>query len=300
MICDAHVHVGTAPDGALPAEASPRFVAGLLKTCGIAEFVFSSLGAQMGQPLSRIERDAAETREAFGAGAHAFLWLTGRFFDADPGLKALDSGIWEGVKLHEKETPWVKERPGDLERILRILEERGLPVQLHAGEDDGCRPRDLLPFVRRHPRLRADLSHCRPLGDAIRALLECPWLFADTAFMPPENYPALAAAGVADRVMFGTDFPAHVAFYGGTAGELYRHDLEAALGQGWSEDVMSGTFRRFLGKPPAGEDGRTVRAGHFPRLPQGRSRTEPKTAKRRQDMNAKPMNLSAAVKEDGQ
>ena len=246
MICDAHVHVGTPSNGELPAEASPRFVADLLRRCGIAEFIFSSLGAQMGVPFGDIERDAFETREAFGAGAHAFLWLSGRYYDTDPDLKTLNSGIWEGIKLHERETAWVKERSRDFERILCILEERGLPLQIHAGEDAGCRPSDLLPFFLRHSGLRADLSHCRPLDDAIRTLKECPWLFADTAFLPPEHYAALTAAGVADRVMFGTDFPTHLSYYEGTAEELYRNDIEGAREYGYSEAVMSGNFRRFL------------------------------------------------------
>lgn len=255
MICDSHVHVGTPQNGEFPTEAKPRLVADLLRRCGVSEFIFSSLGAQMGVLFKDIERDAVETKEAFGVGAHAFLWMTGRYYDADPDLKALDSGIWEGVKLHERETPWVEERPKDFERILCILEERGLPIQVHAGEDDGCRPGDLVPFFRRHPGLRVDVSHCRPLDDAIRALKECPWLFADTAFMPPENYAALMAAGVAERVMFGTDFPTHVVCYEGTAEELYRNDLEGAREYGYSEAVMSGNFRRFLAGGATGRYG---------------------------------------------
>ncbi len=248
MICDAHVHVGTPGNGDIPPEASPRFVANLLKTCGVRAFIFSSLDAQMGVPFEVVKRSAMETREAFGEGAHAFLWLTGWYYDADPDLKALDNGIWEGVKLHERETAWVKGRPKDLERILCILEERGIPIQVHGGEDAGCRPSDLLPFFLKHPGLRADLSHCRPMAGTIRALQECPWLFADTAFMPPENYTALATAGVVDRVMFGTDFPAHLSFYEGTAEELYRNNLEGAREYGYSEAVMSGNFRRFIGE----------------------------------------------------
>ena len=250
MICDAHAHVGMPGNGDIPPEASPRFVANLLKTCGVGAFIFSSLDAQMGVPFEVVKRSAMETREAFGAGAHAFLWLTGRYYDADPNLKVLDSGIWKGVKLHERETPWVKERQKDFERILCLLEERAIPLQIHGGEDAGCRPCDLLPFFLEHPGLRADISHCRPLDDAIWALKECPWLFADTAFMPPENYASLVAAGVAERVMFGTDFPAHLSFYEGTAEELYRNDLEGAREYGYSEAVLSGNFHRFLSGLP--------------------------------------------------
>ncbi len=246
MICDAHVHVGTFGVEDMPPEASPRFVADLLCKSQVSEFIFSSLSAQYNASVKDIEREAAETKKAFGDGAHAFLWLTGRFYDADSELKVLNSRIWEGVKLHEKETPWIKERPNDFDRILSILEERCVPVQIHAGEDPGCRPLDILPFLAKHPHLRVDIAHCRPLDDTIRCLRECPTLFADTSFMPPESYAALVDAGVADRVMFGTDFPTHVQFYEGTAGELYANDIEGAREYGFSEAVMSGNFHRFL------------------------------------------------------
>lgn len=247
MICDAHVHVGDLGDDRTAREFKPAEIAAILKAHGVSEFIFSSMNAQKGLPFEVIERDAVETKEAFGDGAHAFLWLAGRFYDADPELKALDSGIWDGVKLHEKETPWVKERPQDLDRILAILEERGIPVQFHTGEDVGCYPHELLPFVKRHPRLRVDFAHCRPCKETIDCLTDCPNLFTDTAFMPPEHYPELVAAGVEDRVMFGTDLPIQAGFYEGTLDELYANDLEGAKEYGYSEAVMSGNFHRFLG-----------------------------------------------------
>ena len=247
MICDAHVHVGQLGDTRTKRNFPPEEIAAILKRQGVAEFIFSSMNAQAGRPFDVVERDAVETKAVFGPGAHAFYWLAGRFYDADPEIKALDSGIWEGVKLHELETPWVKERPGDLDRILSILEERGIPVQFHTGEDKGCYPHELLPFAKRHPRLRIDFAHCRPVRETIDCLKDCPNLFTDTAFLLPEHYPELVAAGVEDRVMFGTDLPIQAGFYEGTIDELYRNDLEGAREYGYSEAVMSGNFRRFLG-----------------------------------------------------
>lgn len=247
MICDAHVHVGDLGDDRTAREFKPAEIAAILKRQGVDEFIFSSMNAQKGLPFEVVQRDAVETKEAFGAGAHAFLWLAGRFYDADPAITALDSGIWEGVKLHEKETPWVKTRPRDLDRILSILEERNVPVQFHTGEDAGCFQHEILPFVKRHPRLRVDFAHCRPCKETIDCLMDCPNLFTDTAFMPPEHYPKLVAAGVEDRVMFGTDLPIQAGFYEGTLDELYANDLEGAKEYGYSEAVMSGNFHRFLG-----------------------------------------------------
>ncbi len=157
----------------------------------------------------------------------------------------------EGIpSSFQKETPWVKTRPKDLDRILSVLEERNVPVQFHTGEDQGCYPHELLPFVKRHPRLRVDFAHCRPYRETIDCLKQCPNLFTDTAFMSPENYPELVAAGVEDRVMFGTDLPLQAGFYKGSIDELYANDLEGAREYGYSEAVMSGNFFRFLGTTP--------------------------------------------------
>ncbi len=238
--------MGTPVLGEIPLEASPSLVADLLRKSGVDEFVFSSLSAQYGASVEVLEREARGTKDSFGDGAHAFLWLTGNIYEADPNLKAMDSGLWEGVKLHEGETPWVVERPADLDRVLAILEERALPVQFHTGENPGSHPCELIPFVRRHPNLRVDFSHCRPLNETIRCLRECSMLFTDTSFMPPKNYAALVSAGVTDRVMFGTDYPTHVKFYEGKAEDLYRNDIEGAGEFGYSKAVMSSNFQRFL------------------------------------------------------
>lgn len=283
MICDAHVHVGSIGDPRTPRGFGAAEITSVLRAHGVSEFIFSSLGSQTGRPFEAIVRDALETKAAFGAGAHAFCWLSGRFFDTDPELKALDGGLWEGVKLHERETPWVKERPGDLERILSILEERGMPVQFHTGEDEGCRPSEILPFVKRHPRLRADFAHCRPCGETIACLKECPNLFADTAFMSPEHYPELVAAGVEDRVMFGTDFPLLAGRAGKPFSVLYGRELGAAWRAGYPEAVMAGNFRRFLGT--AGKARR--RRQDFSRRVPGLAKT---TNRKRHEMNGKRTN----------
>lgn len=250
MICDAHVHVGRVGDLRTPRKYPPAEIAGILKEHGVSEFFFSSMNSQAGLPFTRIEKDATDTIDAFGFGAHAFYWLAGRFYDADPELKALDSGIWDGVKLHELETPWVKERPNDLDRILSILEERDVPVQFHTGEDPGCYPHELLPFVKRHPRLRVDFAHCRPYVETIACLKECPNLFTDTAFMLPEHYPELVAAGVEDHVMFGTDLPIQGGYSDEPIAVLYGRELAAVRSAGYSDAVMSGNFRRFLSGTP--------------------------------------------------
>ena len=127
-------------------------------------------------------------------------------------------------------------------------------MQFHAGEDTGCFPHELLPFAKRHPNLRIDFAHCRPYKEMIECLKDCPNLFTDTAFMPPEYYPEIVAAGVERQVMFGTDLPIQGGFndwlsddVSATLEDFYRQELNAVQAAGYSEDVMSQNFKRYLG-----------------------------------------------------
>lgn len=260
MICDAHIHVGRyyRMTDAKTFDRSdfyyePKVVADVLKRCGVDEFIFSSISSQRHATIADVEREARETQAAFGPGAHPFYWVTGPLYDADPGFKILDDGLFEGVKIHELETPWVKERPKDLNRILSVLEERDVPVQFHSGEDEGCYPHEILPFAKRHPKLRIDFAHCRPYKEMIECLKECPNLFTDTAFMPAEYYSELVAAGVESQVMFGTDLPIQGGFYDWSDEDVakslehfYRKELAAVRTAGYSDAVMSENFKRFL------------------------------------------------------
>lgn len=254
LICDAHVHVGRIGDGRTRRAFEPVEIVEILKAHGVSEFIFSSMNSQSGASMDKIVQDAIETQTAFGRGAHAFYWLAGRFYDEDPDLKALDNEIWDGVKLHELETPWVKKRPKDLDRILSILEERDIPVQFHTGEDAGCYPHELLPFAMRHPKLRIDFAHCRPYAETIDCLRECRNLFTDTAFMPTEYYPKLIAADLEERVLFGTDLPIQGGYSDDPISELYGRELDVARRAEYSKAVMSDNFHRFLfGTISAGE-----------------------------------------------
>ena len=262
MICDAHIHVGRYYR-LVDAETldrsdfyyEPKVVADVLKRCGVDDFIFSSISCQRHISIAEVEREASETQATFGHGAHPFYWVTGLFYDADPDFKILDKGLFEVVKIHELETPWVKERPRDLDRILSVLEEHDVPVQFHSGEDTGCFPHELLPFAKRHPKLRIDFAHCRPYKEMIDCLKECPNLFTDTAFMPPEHYSELVAAGVETQVLFGTDLPIQGGFYEWTDGDVakalehfYRKELSSVCSSGYSNTVMSGNFKRYLSK----------------------------------------------------
>ena len=58
----------------------------------------------------------------------------------------------------------------------------------------------------------------------------------------------LISAGVENRILFGTDLPIQGGFYEGELSKLYDDDLTAASNAGYSDNVLSGNFKRFLTK----------------------------------------------------
>ena len=56
-------------------------------------------------------------RRLAGTRAKIFHWLSGAFYEKDPNLTALETGLFDGIKLHELEGHWVEKRPEALRRV---------------------------------------------------------------------------------------------------------------------------------------------------------------------------------------
>ena len=210
MLCDAHVHVGyfSRKGYDKPFYYSPRRVVGVLNRCGVDEFIVSSTCAQVeGIGIKEIIREAKEVKRLAGCRAHISFWLSGRLYDEDPGMRWLDSGLFEGLKLHDGETPWMQRRQKDLRSILSVAEERGLPVIFHSGPVDGCRPVELVAMANEFPDIRFNFAYCRPMGEMAKVIADCPNVWTDTAYMALDEFPRLRDYDWHDRLMFGTDLP---------------------------------------------------------------------------------------------
>jgi len=247
MICDAHVHVGyfNRLNHKEPFYYSPRRISSILKRCGVNAFIFSSTSACYGcTEFAQLHAEAAELKRCFGKGAYAFCRLTEALYEQDRDLTFLDNNIYCGIKLHGLDYPWSR-HAGDLDRIMSILEERNMPLQLHIGEDADCHPADYLPLIKKHPHLRVDFAHCRPVQAVIGAMQELANLYTDTAFMLPERLEKLKSCGVIDRVMFGTDLPVMQAYYDVQLTDYYRK-VQKVFCAVADENVMEKNFWRFL------------------------------------------------------
>ena len=211
MICDAHIHMGyyLRAGYAEPFYYSPRRIVGLMDRCGVGEFVVSSTCAQVGG-ISIVDmiREAREMKRLAGDRAHVFCWVSGRMVDEDPNLSFLDCGVYEGIKLHEGETPWSREHLDDLARILTEAQTRKWPVQFHCGESDGMRPAELAKWAERFPTINFDFAHCRPMAEMAEVIATHENVFTDCSYMSSEHMSKLGDFDWRGRLMFGSDFPA--------------------------------------------------------------------------------------------
>ena len=246
MICDAHIHMGYFPRAGYSElfYYSPLRIVGLVNRCGVDEFIVSSTCAQVeGIAIKDMIREAQEMKRLAGRRAYVFCWISGRMLDEDPQLSFLDCGCYEGIKLHEGETTWNRERPDDLARILAEAQTRRWPVQFHTGEDEGMRPVDLAKWAERFPTVNFDFAHCRPMSEMAKVIATHENVFTDCSYMPTELMADLKDFNWRGRLMFGSDFPAYHTHEEMGFSRMYRTIMD-----GWRSTGLDaeGAFLRFM------------------------------------------------------
>ena len=248
MLCDAHVHMGyySRKGWREPFYYSPRLVFGVLNRCGVDEFIVSSTCAQIAEiGIKDVVREAREMKRLAGRRAHIFFWLSGHLYDEDPSMEWLNSGLFEGIKLHVGETPWVKERANDLWEILSVAAERGLPVMFHAGLNEGSRPKELAEIACNFTSVNFNFAHCRPMDEMAKVIADCPNVWTDTAYIPYEFFPKLLDYDWHGRLMFGTDLPVWLAHENIGVTKRYREYVQAFSTTGLLM-VSCAAFRGYL------------------------------------------------------
>lgn len=248
MICDAHVHVGYYPriDYNEITYHSPCRVVGVLNRCGVSEFIVSSTCAQItGIGIDDILREAQEIKRLCGIRAHIFFWLSGHLYDLDRRLKWLESGLIEGVKFHNDETPWIMNRRSDLYKILDRIAQCEMPVLFHGGINQGSRPCQIAQVAKEYPDMKFCIAHCRPMSEVVRVISECPNVWTDTAYMRLEDFKLLCAYDWRNRLMFGSDLPVWQAYENCSLTRRYREYCMSFKKTGL-ERIAIKAFQEFL------------------------------------------------------
>lgn len=141
-------------------------------------------------------------------------------------LSWLNGELFEGVKFHEKETPWFRSRRNELRKVLDRIAEQNKPVQFHTGDDEGCRPLDLVCLAKTYPTLKFDFAHCKLAHQSALAVAECPNVYVDTAFFDADFF-MLRDYDWQGRLMYGSDLPVWQAHRDVPLTKYYRKNLEA-------------------------------------------------------------------------
>lgn len=247
MIGDAHVHVGYWCKAGGLKYYSPRRVIGVLGRCGVDQCIVSSTSPQAGTiSEDDLIREAREVIRASNGRAHMYCWITGEMYDRDQGLAILGCGHYDGIKLHECETPWNGRRRSDLEKILAIAERRRMNVMFHCGQSGECSPLELSWAAEAHPNVRFNFAHCRPVKEIATVMRKCGNVYTDISCLPVDDVRiVLSDESISGRVMFGSDFPAVFDHAGLTQGYRRRQHEIMRLGrcQGFETAFRSFTAR---------------------------------------------------------
>jgi uncharacterized protein len=208
---DAHTHTGqNDPDGM---KATADEILALLDTTGHAQaLVFSTMEPE-GYPAAN-DRVLAEA-EASGGRLHALARLDPHDSPVAEAERCLDAGA-VGLKLHPRAEQFALHDNG-VEDIVRVADERRLPIVIHAGRGIPALGRDTLELCSRYPGARLILAHAgiSDLAWIWREAEHLPNLFFDTAWWLVADLLALFANVPPGHILYASDAPyGHPVFNG--------------------------------------------------------------------------------------
>lgn len=197
---DAHVHIGPFA-GDLMFE--PEDVAAALISFGVKRWVYFSTAFSC-DPADYILwfRECVGRMESVAPDCGVpVLWMneemlchTDRFFDT----------CFRGIKVHEG---LAELSPTALESAFDTAQGAGVPLIIHTGDDASCAMAKYDNLCRCYADLTVVLAHGRPQQQVLPMLQRHPNVWIDTAFMPKRQVVELCAAGMQNRLIFGSDYP---------------------------------------------------------------------------------------------
>jgi hypothetical protein len=144
--------------------------------------------------------------------ATPLFWFTPDYINQNISIEwAMKNLPYGGFKLHPFMNAWNFEtdtKHADvLCRIFEYAVKNGVSILIHTGESGIDSPDRFERFFAEYPGAKIILAHGRPADKTIKMLHFYPNLLCDTAFMPQERFNAITNAGLAGRLLTGSDFP---------------------------------------------------------------------------------------------
>lgn len=210
VIHDSHIHVGQFRD----LYSSPEEVFEFLDKIGVSRMAVSSIGTCGGDPEVPI-REVSKIVELGKERVVPVLWLNPEWIESDTLSRLLASGIaWKCIKVHGYFSRW-EDCPELLQSAVDLARKMNVPFLFHTGGRPESDAGSYLPIAKKNPDVTFILAHSRPVNQAIQVMENCPNVLADTAFTPEEDVAEMIRHGLAERILWGTDYPLHNVFYEG-------------------------------------------------------------------------------------
>lgn len=209
---DSHVHVGTV-FGA-PGCRRRRFdvdqVARWLTDLGLAGYAVSSTTTSF-DPDGSVD-EMRQIVDLLQDRVIPLLWLTPAMLSGRRLGSYLSALNWRGIKIHPLADRWDLEAPATM-RLFRLAAERDLPVLMHTGWTTESNAGLARAACHQFPAVRLVLGHGRPIEETLSMLGDFENVRVDTAYMSIEDIRKIVVAGMADRILYGSDFPLDACYY---------------------------------------------------------------------------------------
>ncbi len=237
---DAHTHTGSNdPDGM---KATPADILAGLDVAGHSRALVFTTMEPDGYPAAN-ERVLAEAAESGGR-----LLPLARLDPHDNPLaearRCLDAGA-VGLKLHPRAERFAMHDPG-VEDIVRLADERRVPIMIHAGRGIPALGRDTVELARRYPGARLILAHAgiSDLAWIWRETDDLPNLFFDTAWWLVADLLALFAHVPPGHILYASDMPYGHPIFNGLA--LLRCGLAVGLAPETMAQIAGGHLAHLI------------------------------------------------------
>lgn len=245
LLFDSHIHIGQFRD----LYSTPKDVLDFLAKVGIDRFAVSS-STTCEENFEKVLGEMLEIVKIGGDKIVPVLWISPSMLENGWLEKLLDCGIhWKCLKIHGYFSNWDTDG-WQIEKVISKATELKVPLLFHTGGREESDAGSYLNVIARHPEQVFILAHSRPVDQAINVMEHCPNAWADTAFTPPENVAEMIKHGLAERILFGTDYPLHKVFYAGNdIVELYHKiidDIKCVMSESEWELVSHKNFEKLF------------------------------------------------------
>ena len=209
-LTDSHIHVGQYND----LYTSPSELKVFLDSVGVESFAVSSTTI-CNVDYRKVISELKSLETLCGDRMSPVLWIIPSMLTDGGAEMFIESGlVWKCIKIHPQLNPeiWMKNGT-EMQTVISIASAMQLPLLIHTGNWQGCHPSQYSQVVEKHPNVVFILAHGRHFDETITMMKQYPNVWVDTAFMPIEHVRLLCDEGLADRILWGTDYPIPKYFY---------------------------------------------------------------------------------------